>query len=170
MGNGSPVARRVRERPYTEDDLRRMYGEVKGASFADLHDKTQLIITDFDDVGMSTPFNKVYINLNELNQYRWPEDVVRGAIAHELAHQVSYQTRSLLGRFWFLRNYLFSSPGRSRVEREADEIAISRGYGEEIVQVRIYQFYFGDKRRAEIEKKIYLPVEVLEKLVEEQND
>lgn len=123
---------------------------------------------DFDDVGMSTPFKKVYSNINELNEYRWPDDVVRGALAHEFAHQVSYQRRSFLGRFWFLRNYLFSTSGRRRVEREADEIAIERGYGTEIVQVRIYQFHFGDKRRPEIEKKIYRPVEALEKLVEER--
>ncbi|MFQ5961739.1 MAG: hypothetical protein ACE5MG_10100 [Candidatus Methylomirabilales bacterium] len=147
-----------------------MYAEIKSATFEDISTKTKLIITDFSDVGMSTPFKKVYINLNELNKYRWPEDVVRGAIAHELAHQVSYQRRSFLGRFWFLRNYLFSPSGRRRVEREADEIAIRRGYGREIVQVRIYQFHYGDKKRAEVEKKIYLPVEALEELIEEESN
>ncbi|MFQ5870209.1 MAG: hypothetical protein ACE5JC_09935 [Candidatus Zixiibacteriota bacterium] len=168
MESFSRAVRRVRAPIYTEDDLRKIYNEITSASFADVSHETQLIFKDFGDVGMSTPFKKVYININEINKYNWPEDVVRGVFAHELAHQVSYKRRSFIGRFLFLWNYLFSKSRKRRVEKEADEIAIERGYGKEIVQGRIYQFNFGDRKRAEKEKKVYLSVGDLEKLIEEK--
>lgn len=65
----------------------------------------------------------------------------------------------------FIWNYPFSISGRSKVEKEADEIAIERGYGRELIQERIYQFRIDDKKRLEKEKKVYLSVEALNDLI-----
>ena len=60
----------------------------------------------------------------------------------------------------------FSVSGKSRVENEADEIVIERGYGRELIQERTYQFRIDDKRRLEKEKKVYLSPGALKDLVE----
>ena len=90
---------------------------------------------------------------------------MRGLLAHELAHQVSYKRRSFIGRMIFIRNYPFSTTGRKRVEGEADEIVIERGYGRELVQERIYQFRIDHKIRLEIEKKVHLSPKFLEGVI-----
>lgn len=154
---------------YTENDLRKVFNEVRSASFTDSFDTTQLIfknlITAF---GMSAPFKKIYININEINKYNWPEDAVRGLFAHELSHQVQYKRRSFMGRYLWLWNYAFSGSKRRKVEKEADEIALERGYEKEIVRVRTFYLYHSDKKHADTGKKYYLSVEDLEKIIAEK--
>ena len=157
---------------YTENDLRKIYNEMRSASFEDTFDKTQLIFKHLKAAfGYSSPFNlNMYIDIDEINKYNWPEDAVRGLFAHELSHMVSYKRRSFIGRMLFIWNYPFSIPGRSRVEKEGDEIAIERGYGKELIQERTYQFKIDDKKRLEKEKKAYLWREALEKLIKEKRN
>ncbi len=50
----------------------------------------------------------------------------------------------------------FSVSRRSRVEKEADEIALGKGYGRELMQERLYQLSIDNKKRLEKEKKVYL--------------
>jgi len=107
-----------------------------------------------------------WLNLRDkINRYGWPEDAVRGLFAHELAHQVSYKRRSYIGGMLFVWNYPFSNSGKMNVEREADEIAIERGYGEDLIQARIYQLRIKDKKRLEVVKKAYLSPETLANMV-----
>ncbi len=62
----------------------------------------------------------------------------------------------------------FSVSRRSRVEKEkeADEIALGKGYGRELMQERLYQLSIDNKKRLEKEKKVYLSPEALKDLVE----
>jgi len=151
---------------YTEEGIRKIFNEIKSASFADTFDKTGLIFKDIKIFGYSSPFSlNIYVNIDKINRHNWPEDAVKGLLAHELAHQVSYKRRSFIGRVLFVWNYPFSKSGKKRVEKKADEIAIERGYGRELVQERICQFRIDDKKRLETEKKVYLPPEALKKLV-----
>lgn len=144
-----------------------MFKEVRESSFADIFSQTQLILKDLRVFGYSSPFTlNIFINTNDLNKYDWPENAVRGLLAHELAHQVSYKRRTFLARMLFVWNYPFSFSRRMKVEREADEIAIERGYGNDLVQERTYQFRIEDKKRLEAEKKVYLSPESLSRMVD----
>ncbi len=156
---------------YTEEDLRKIYNEIRSESFEDAFSKTGLRFKNISPVfGYSSPFSlKIYINIDGINRYNWPEDAVRGLFAHELSHMVSYKRRSFIDRQWFVRFYPFSKSIQRSVEKEADEIAIERGYGRELVQLRKYQLKNSDKKRLENVKKVYLSPETLEKLIEEKN-
>jgi hypothetical protein len=152
---------------YSEEDLRRIYDEVREASFPDIFGSTRLVFRDITVFGYSSPFRpRIYINTDEVNKYDWPEDAVRGLMAHELAHQVSYKRRSLIRRFLFISRYPFGAWGKRKVEREGDRIAIERGYGDDLVQERIFQFRIDDQRRLEFEKRIYLSPDELRVEVE----
>ncbi len=93
---------------YTEHGLRKIYNEIRSASFEDTFDKTRLIFKDITVYGYSSPFVlDIFINIDEINRCNWPEDAVRGLFAHELSHQVSYKRRSFIGRMLFIWNYPF---------------------------------------------------------------
>ncbi len=94
---------------YSEENLRRIYEEVKEESFRDIFTGTELIFKDVGVFGYSSPFVlNIFINIDEINKFDWPEDAVRGLFAHELAHMVSYKRRSFLRRVLFVWNYPFS--------------------------------------------------------------
>ncbi len=150
---------------YSETDIEMMYEEIRTASYPDIFSKTKLIFKDIGVFGYASPFSlHVFINIDEVNKYDWPKDAVRGLLAHELAHQVSYKRRSFIGRMYFIRSYPFSLSRRQAVEREADEIAIEKGYGKDLVQERVYQFRIDDEKRLAGEKKVYLSAETLEEM------
>lgn len=168
--NSSPTIDTLITENYSKDDLRTIYEDIRKSSFEDTYDETELIFKYVKGgFAYSSPFNlNLYINIDEINRYNWPEDAVRGLFAHELSHMVSYKRRSFMGRMLFIWNYPFSESTRAKVDREADEIAIERGYGEELIQERIYQFDIDDVERREKEMRVYLSVEALEKLVREK--
>jgi len=58
-------------------------------------------------------------------------------------------------------NYQWSIAKRIKVEKEADEIAIEKGYGEDLVQERIYKFQIDDEETLETWKQYYQSPETL---------
>ena len=155
---------------YTKEDLRKIYSEIRSESFRDTFSKTGLRFKNISPVfGYSSPFSlNMYINIDGINRYNWPEDAVRGLFAHELSHMISYKRRSFIGRQLFVRFYPFSKSVQRSVEKEADEIAVERGYGRELIQLREYQLKNDDKKRLENVKNVYLSPKALEKLIEEK--
>lgn len=109
----------------------------------------------------------MYVNINEINRYRWPKDAVRGLFASELSHLVSYKRRSFIDRMWFVRFYPYVESVRTEVELESDNIAVERGYGKELIQERIYQFRINDKKRLQKEKRVYQSVDSIEDSINE---
>jgi len=154
-------------RQYSKADIEQIYNELRQSSFDDISEKSRLVFKKMKIFGMSSPVSlRIYINIDKINKYQWPEDAVTGLLAHELSHMVSYQRRSRLGGMFYLWNYSFSIAREKKVEREADEIAIERGYGKELVQERIYQFKGEDTRNIKKQNKIYYHPEDLEGMID----
>ncbi|MDP4208523.1 MAG: hypothetical protein Q8928_06885 [Bacteroidota bacterium] len=61
-----------------------------------------------------------------------PFDAQVGGMGHELAHIVDYSHRSTLGIFLFGIKYVFSIPGRSKVEKQVDRITIGHQLGHQL--------------------------------------
>ena len=156
---------------YSKSDLEKIYNELKKTSFIDTPPKSQLIFKDLSPAfGMSHPFSlKLIIDIDGINRNKWPKEAVIGLFAHELAHMVSYERRGFFGRMLLIWNYPFSQAKRQKVEHEADQIAIDRGYGSELIQERIYQFRIDDDDHLMKQKKVYYWPETLKKIISSVN-
>ncbi len=152
---------------YTKKDLKKMYNDIKAKSFVDTPKKSHLIFKDLSPAfGMAHPFSlNLIIDIDGINKHQWPKEAVIGLFAHELSHMVSYEQRGFFGRMLFTWNYPFSVAKRQEVEHEADQIAIDRGYGSELIQERIYQFRIDDKDHLMKQKEVYYWPETLEEIV-----
>jgi hypothetical protein len=67
-----------------------------------------------------------------------PDDVLKGWFAHELGHVVDYKRRSNIQMVFFGLKYLLSEKFKRKVEHNADYIAITYGYQEEILETKRY--------------------------------
>jgi hypothetical protein len=152
---------------YTENDLRKLYDDIKAKSFVDTPKKSQLIFEDLSPAfGMANPFSlNIIIDIDGLNKHQWPKEAVVGLFAHELSHMVSYERLSFLGRMLLIWNYPFSVNKRQMVEHEADKIAIERGYGNQLIQERIYQFKIDDVDHLAKQKQVYYWPETLKHMI-----
>ncbi len=152
---------------YTKDDLNNIYNDIKAESFTDTPKDSQLIFKDLSPAfGMSHPFSlNLIIDIDGINKHQWPKEAVIGLFAHELSHMVSYERRGFCGRMLYIWNYPFSVAKRQKVEHEADNIAIERGYGDELVQERIYQFRIDDAEHLKKQKEVYFWPETLKQMI-----
>ncbi len=152
---------------YTEDDIYKIYNDIKSKSFADSPKGSKLIFKDLSPAfGMAHPFSlNLIVDIDGINKHQWPKEAVIGLFAHELSHMVSYQRRGFFGRMLFTWNYPFSVAKRQEVEHEADSIAIERGYGKELVQERIFQFRIDDAEHLRKQKQVYFLPETLKQMI-----
>jgi hypothetical protein len=82
-------------------------------------------------------------------------EALDGVIAHELAHTVDYETRSLVD---IGAHLLFDEQS---FERRTDLVAIDRGYGPQLLAYRIWQFSVLTKEQVAQKKRIYYgPLEI----------
>lgn len=79
------------------------------------------------------------------------DEILTGWFAHELGHVADYRERSALNMIWFGLRYQFSRKKKSRVEREADVIAIEHGFAEEIIATK--KFLMSESNMSEKYKK-----------------
>ncbi len=155
---------------YTQEDIQNMYNEIKRSSFRDIPDKSKLVFKDFKYFGFASPFSfNVLINIQKINSFNLPEEAVRGLIAHECSHQVSFIRRSFLNRIMLIWNYPLSNVKKRKVEKEADEISIERGYAKEMILMRKYKFSCDNETDIKGLQSVYLSVEELEKLITEKS-
>jgi hypothetical protein len=157
---------------YTKDDLNNIYNDIKAKSFTDTPKDSQLIFKDLSPFfGMANPFSlNLIIDIDGINKHHWPKEAVIGLFAHELSHMVSYERRGFFGRMLFTWNYPFSVAKRQKVEHEADNIAIERGYGNELVKERVYQFRIDDVAHLEKQKQVYFWPETLKQIILKKSD
>lgn len=142
---------------YSEKQIKSLFEKIRNDSYSDCL-SSQIVIEEMGFVGYSSPFTgNVSINLNRINTHKYPKKAIVGIIAHELAHQVSYRKRSFASRWLFLWNYYFSEKKRNKIEMEADEIAVMRGYGEDILfdTEFSYTYLINDKKLFEFIKRVY---------------
>ena len=87
------------------------------------------------------------------------EEVLTGWFAHELGHVVDYQQHSNWSMIAYGLRYLFSGTFRKKVEHDADYIAISHGFHEEILATKKYilEHHLIDEAYKDKIKKYYLP-------------
>ncbi|MDX1652291.1 MAG: hypothetical protein R3277_07360 [Brumimicrobium sp.] len=97
----------------------------------------------------------------ELKITEVPDIVLKGWFAHELGHLVDYKQHSNFSMIIFGIKYLFSKKFKKKVEHDADYIAITFGYHQEILATKRYIIQhdlIGDKYKNKI-LKYYLPEE-----------
>jgi hypothetical protein len=153
---------------HSEKQIELWFKGVRDDSYSDLCSSSKVIIRDMGLMGYSSPFDgNVYINLNSLNRNKIPKKAVIGTLAHELAHQVSYRRRSFFSNLFLLWNYWLSEKKRSRVEMEADEIAVQRGYGKELlIEIESeYRCFSDDKKMLEFIKRVYPTPDDIKRLI-----
>ncbi len=87
------------------------------------------------------------------------DDVLIGWFAHELGHVLDYQRHSNLGMIAYGLRYLTSAKYRKKVEHDADYIAISKGFQEQIIATKkfIMEHQLIDDRYKDKMKRYYLP-------------
>lgn len=94
------------------------------------------------------------LKIDDVNQ-----KVLKGWFAHELGHLVDYKRRSNFQMILFGLKYLLSKKFKKKVEHDADYIAITHGYKEEILATKRYIIendLIGEKYKKKI-LKYYLP-------------
>ncbi len=153
---------------YTQKDIENLFNEIKNNSYLDLCLYSRIFFKDIKIFGISSPFRgNVYINLSLLNKQSWSKRAIIGLLAHEISHQVSYRKRSFLKKWLFLWNYYLSIKKRKEVEKEADMIAMQRGYGKEIFEERKLQekYFLNNKEKLGLRNKFYLSSKEIKKLL-----
>lgn len=89
------------------------------------------------------------------------EEVLKGWFAHELGHVVDYKQHSNIEMIIFGIKYLLFKEFKKKVEHDADYIAITYGFQDEILATKRYIIehdLIGDKYKSKI-LKYYLPEE-----------
>jgi len=154
---------------FTPEKVEELFREILARSFPDLSPDVPLRWRKMKFSGYSSPFSgKIYLNLQLINHNGLNKKELSGLIAHELAHQISYRQRGFFGKWAFLWAYLLSSAQRSIVEREADEIAIQRGYGPHLLAERIaLEKRFEDNPKMKsLVRRIYMSTEEIRQRIE----
>jgi hypothetical protein len=158
------------ELTYSSQDLIAIFNDLKARSFAAIRESSGLIFRDMKSLGYASPFSlNLYIDIDRINRYRWPQEAVTGLLAHELAHIASYQRRSFVKRMLFVWNYYLSESKRRKIEHEADEIAIGEGYGNALVLTRTLAIRDYDEARVRKMRGVYYWPEDLERIISDRN-
>lgn len=103
--------------------------------------------------------NKHIRDHKELKVNDVPTNVLKGWFAHELGHVVDYKRHSNFQMILFGLRYLFSKKFKKKVEHDADYIAITYGFQEEILATKKYIIehnLINDRYKSKI-LKYYLP-------------
>jgi len=113
-------------------DIQKLFDEVK-LSFPEV--KSKLISFNKESFMLSSPLTgNIYYDPNQIKKYNFSEKALKGILAHELSHQIDYKTKSIFLRLFFKFKYINNIKFKKQIEREADKIAIQRGFGEELKQ------------------------------------
>ena len=98
--------------------------------------------------------------------YRWHQlskSAQYGLVAHELAHGVQFQAMTNARIYWSLLKYLVWPRYRRAFEREADMIAIERGFGRQLEAYATHALESASPRHRRRKEKFYMsPEEIRE--------
>ena len=110
--------------------IKKIFPEVK-KSFPEI--KSKLKVFSKRSFMWSSPITgNVYYNPKQIKGFS--KTALKGVIAHELAHQVAYKQMCCLTKLFFKIKY--KNPNYKRkVEREADKIAVKKGFGKELIKL-----------------------------------
>ena len=125
------------------------------------------------------PFNKksfmwsspitgnIYYNKEQVKNIKFSRTALKGALAHELSHQIGYKEMNFIARLLFKLRYQ-NFDFKRKIERQADTIAAKRGFGRELIQLlKESEHKFERKRFLKI-KKTHLSVDEIKQLMDKK--
>jgi hypothetical protein len=114
-------------------EIQKLFYEVRN-SFPNI--KSGLISFKKESFMESSPLTgRIYYNKNQLEKFNFSKKALIGALAHELSHQVDYKRKGFLSRLLFKKKYKRNLKFKEESEKNADRIAVQRGFGNELIQL-----------------------------------
>ena len=90
------------------------------------------------------------------------DNEIIGALVHELAHLETYKKKNFFEMIWFGAHYLFSRKFSKEVDRNADNVVLERGYGNELLANRLFLEKIDSKKELHRLRENYLTLEEIE--------
>lgn len=155
---------------FLKSDIEKIFEEIKISTFQFCCKNARLYFLNFNYTGYSCPFTgNIFLNLTKINKNNLSQTELKGIIAHEFGHQVSYKKRKFFDKWFWLWNYNLSKKKRREIEIEADEIAVEYGFGEYLFAERkTHLLRYSSKKRKKL-SQIYLNAEEIQKIIEKNN-
>ncbi len=120
-------------------NYRKLVKEIRKKSFPEIKGRIWIVKIPFPIPGSGVLWLLPRINLlaiaspcDKLNK-----KVVAGLMSHELSHFSLAQRKKWIYFYPHLIKYIFSSKYRIEEERMADTLAIRKGYGEELIALKV---------------------------------
>jgi len=143
-------------------NLINIFNDVK-KSFPEVN--AELKSFDKQSFMLSSPYSKyIFYNEEQLKKYKFSRTALRGVIAHELSHKISYKRMNPLTRLFVMILYQFHS-FKKRLEQEADTITVQRGFGNELKILNKESKQKFDKERYSRLESVRLSAEEIDKLM-----
>ena len=127
---------------------------------------SKIIPFDKKSFMLSNPLTKnIYYNKEQYEKFKFSKKALIGVLAHELGHQVSYKNINFLQRLFFKYRYNRNFDFKRKAEREADIIAIKRGFGNELIElIKESERKFNHERFLKI-KRTHLSINEIKRLM-----
>ena len=148
--------------------VQKLFEEIK-KSFPET--KSELIPFSKKSFMWSSPVTKnIYYNQQQIEKYDFSDKALKGALAHELSHQVDYNTKGFFTRLFFRFKYFRNTEFKKKTEREADRITVKNGFGIELIQLlKESEKKFERKRFLERIKPFHLTISEVKSLMRNKN-
>jgi hypothetical protein len=142
--------------------IQKLFSEFK-KSFPEV--KSKLIQSNKKSFMFSSPITKnIYFNKKQFTDFKFSKNAIKGVLAHEFSHQLIYNEMNIIDRLLFKLRYK-DFEFRRKKEREADLIAIKRGFGDELIKLNKESKEKFDKKRFNNIKKVHLSVKEIKELM-----
>ena len=148
-----------------ETDL--IVGNIIKKSFPELK-KHKIIILNFKRIYGARAVYLYFLSLLIIGKSIGKRGVNQGGIAHELSHLEIFRKWGFWKSALFSFLQFFSGKIRRRIEREADLLAINKGYGKELYLLRKRSLSKSDERIRKLLNKYYLSPEEIKSYMKKQ--
>lgn len=145
---------------YTKQQLEKEFYKIYEESFTDVK-RPKLFFRKQNYTGYSSPWTgNIFLDFKRLSK-RPTLEMIRGVMAHELAHQVDYSQRPFYKQIFFSLFWKHSPKMTRIIEQAADQITIKRGYKKELLANRefVHKMYKHDKKMMHVIRSYYMTPE-----------
>ncbi len=172
--SGLPTGRTTDQKSAVEKTWK-LLNEVRSKSYPEISEKdirVETFSSDADFFKARFSFTR-YLTLRHLKTIIFvnpavydgdiSQNALRAILTHELAHALYYQTRNRLRLLGLVK--LTTNDFTAEFERRADLIAISRGYGEGLIEYREWLYRNIPKKKLEMKRRNYFTPEEITILI-----